>query len=105
MNSNNEETTRKTLSLHDSKSTRTKSSGNISKSLRNSASARHISPERNNVDDLSSEVSSRKRFEELCDIKNIEMGMVKVPPEILEDLINKENIEDHYDVDELPVAR
>jgi len=104
VNSNNEETTRKTLSLHDSKSTRTKSSGNISKSLRNSASARHISPERNNVDDLSSEVSSRKRFEELCDIKNIEMGMVKVPPEILEDLINKENIEDHYDVDELPVA-
>ena len=50
-------------------------------------------------------MSSRKRFEELCDIKNIEMGMVKVPPEILEDLINKENIEDHYDVDELPVAR
>ena len=51
------------------------------------------------------EVSSRSRFEQLCDIKNIELGMVKVPPEILEDLINKDNIERFYDVDELPVAR
>jgi len=49
-------------------------------------------------------VSNRKRFEELCDIKNIELGMVKVPPDILEDLINKENIEKFYDVNEIPVA-
>lgn len=31
--------------------------------------------------------------------------MVKVPPDILEDLINKESIEKFYDVNEVPVAR
>ena len=56
-------------------------------------------------DRVENEVSGRKRFEELCDIKNIELGMVKVPPDILEDLINKEKIEKSYDVDEVPVAR
>ena len=82
---------------------RTRSGGNLTKSLRSQPPPpliRTNSPERPDI-----EVSDRKRFEELCDIKNIELGMVKVPPDILEDLINKENIEKFYDVDEVPVAR
>jgi len=50
------------------------------------------------------EVSNRQKFSELCDVKNVEMGIVKVPPELLEDLIHKENIEKFYDVDPVPVA-
>ena len=78
---------------------RTKSSQNLTKSTRAPPIITTISPDREN------EVSARRRFEELCDIKNIELGMVKVPPDILEDLINKEKIEKSYDVDEVPVAR
>ena len=68
--------------------------------MKNPPIIRTSSPDRVDI-----EVSNRKRFEELCDIKNIELGMVKVPPDILEDLINKENIEKFYDVNEIPVAR
>lgn len=50
------------------------------------------------------EVSNRQKFSELCDVKNVEMGIVKVPPELLEDLIHKENIEKFYDVEQVPVA-
>ena len=51
------------------------------------------------------EVSNRKKFEDLCDVKNVEMGIVKVSPETLQDLIHKGNIETYYDVDPIPVAR
>lgn len=51
------------------------------------------------------EVSHRKKFEELCDVKNVEQGMVKVPGELLDDLIHKGRIENYYDVDDVPVAR
>jgi len=50
------------------------------------------------------EVSNRKKFSELCDVKNIELGIVKVPPELLEDLIQKEKIDKFYTVDQVPVA-
>ena len=111
--SNNEESSRKSSNSsqdsgigRESKLTRgerTRSGQNLTKSLRSQPPPpliRTNSPERTVI-----EVSDRKRFEELCDIKNIELGMVKVPPDILEDLINKENIEKFYDVDEVPVAR
>ena len=111
---NNEESSRKSsnssqdsgIGREHSKLTRgerTRSGQNLTKSLRSQPPPpliRTNSPERTVI-----EVSDRKRFEELCDIKNIELGMVKVPPDILEDLINKENIEKFYDVDEVPVAR
>lgn len=83
-----------------SRADRTRSGHNLTKSLRHPPIIRTNSPER-----VDNEVSNRKRFEELCDIKNIELGMVKVPPDILEDLINKESIEKFYDVNEVPVAR
>ena len=51
------------------------------------------------------EVSNRKKFGELCDVKNVEMGIVKVPPQLLDDLIHKGNIESYYDVEAIPVAR
>ena len=113
VSSNNEESSRKSSNSsqdsgigRESKLTRgerTRSGQNLTKSLRSQPPPpliRTNSPERTVI-----EVSDRKRFEELCDIKNIELGMVKVPPDILEDLINKENIEKFYDVDEVPVAR
>ena len=83
-----------------SRADRARSGLNLTRSLRNPPIIRTTSPER-----VDSEVSNRKRFEDLCDIKNIELGMVKVPPDILEDLINKEKIEKFYTVDEVPVAR
>jgi len=49
-------------------------------------------------------VSNRKKFEELCDVKNVEMGIVKVPPELLNDLIHNGRIENYYDIDPIPVA-
>ena len=113
VSSNNEESSRKSSnSSQDSgigreskmiRGERTRSGHNLTKSLRSQPPPpliRTNSPPRTDI-----EVSDRKRFEELCDIKNIELGMVKVPPDILEDLINKENIEKFYDVDEVPVAR
>ena len=113
VSANNEESSRKSSNSsqdsgigRESKMTRgerTRSGHNLTKSLRSQPPPpliRTNSPPRSDI-----EVSDRKRFEELCDIKNIELGMVKVPPDILEDLINKENIEKFYDVDEVPVAR
>lgn len=50
------------------------------------------------------EVSNRKKFEELCDVKNVELGIVKVPEEVLDELIHKEKLEKFYTVDEVPVA-
>ena len=52
-----------------------------------------------------SEVGERKKFGELSDVTNIEMGIVKVPRELLDELIHKEPIEKYYTVDEVPVAR
>jgi hypothetical protein len=52
-----------------------------------------------------SEVGERKKFGELSDVTNIELGMVKVPMELLDELIHKEPIEKYYTVDEVPVAR
>ena len=53
------------------------------------------------------EVGERQKFGELSDpsVTDIEMGIVKVPRELLEDLIHKEAIEKYYTVDEVPVAR
>merc|ERR1719398_640761 len=51
-----------------------------------------------------SEVGERKKFGELSDVTNIEMGIVKVPRELLDELIHKEPIEKYYTVDEVPVA-
>ena len=51
------------------------------------------------------EVSHRKKFEELCDVKNVELGIVKVPRELLNDLIHQGDIESYYDVEAVPVAR
>lgn len=52
-----------------------------------------------------SEVGERKKFGELSDLTSVELGMVKVPPELLQDLIHKEPIERYYTIDEVPVAR
>ena len=61
---------------------------------------RTVSPETADV-----EVSNRKKFEELCDVKNVELGIVKVPEEVLDELIHKEKLDKFYTVDEVPVAR
>ena len=110
VNTNNEESSRKSSNSSQdsgigresklSRGDRTRSGQNLTKSIKNTPIIRTSSPDRVDL-----EVSNRKRFEELCDIKNIELGMVKVPPDILEDLINKENIEKFYEIDEIPVAR
>jgi len=108
-NSNSEESSRKSSNSSQdsgigrepklSRIDRPRSGHSVTKSGRTAPIIRTISPE---IVDL--EVSNRKKFEELCDLKNIELGIVKVPPELLEDLIHKENIEKYYDVDEVPVA-
>jgi len=108
-NSNSEESSRKSSNSSQdsgigrepklSRVDRTRSGQSVTKSGRTAPIIRTISPE---IVDI--EVSNRKKFEELCDLKNIELGIVKVPPELLEDLIHKENIEKYYDVDEVPVA-
>ena len=110
VNTNNEESSRKSSNSSQdsgigresklSRGDRTRSGQNLTKSIKNTPIIRTSSPDR-----VDQEVSNRKRFEELCDIKNIELGMVKVPPDILEDLINKDNIEKFYEIDEIPVAR
>lgn len=110
VNPNNEESSRKSSNSSQdsgigresklSRGDRTRSGQNLTKSMKNTPIIRTSSPDRVDL-----EVSNRKRFEELCDIKNIELGMVKVPPDILEDLINKDNIEKFYEIDEIPVAR
>ena len=110
VNTNNEESSRKSSNSSQdsgigresklSRGDRTRSGQNLTKSIKNTPIIRTSSPDRVDL-----EVSNRKRFEELCDIKNIELGMVKVPPDILEDLINKDNIEKFYEIDEIPVAR
>ena len=61
---------------------------------------RTVSPEAVDI-----EVSHRKKFEELCDVKNVELGIVKVPRELLNDLIHQGDIESYYDVEAVPVAR
>ena len=110
VNTNNEESSRKSSNSSQdsgigresklSRGDRTRSGQNLTKSIKNTPIIRTSSPDRVDL-----EVSNRKRFEELCDIKNIELGMVKVPPDILEDLINKDKIEKFYEIDEIPVAR
>ena len=109
-NSNSEESSRKSSNSSQdsgigrepklSRVDRPRSGNSVTKSGRTAPIIRTISPE---IVDL--EVSNRKKFEELCDLKNIELGIVKVPRELLEDLIHKENIEKYYDVDPVPVAR
>lgn len=108
-NSNSEESSRKSSNSSQdsgigrepklSRVDRPRSGNSVTKSGRTAPIIRTISPE---IVDL--EVSNRKKFEELCDLKNIELGIVKVPRELLEDLIHKENIEKYYDVDPVPVA-
>jgi len=108
-NSNSEESSRKSSNSSQdsgigrepklSRVDRARSGQSVTKSGRTAPIIRTISPE---IVDL--EVSNRKKFEELCDLKNIELGIVKVPRELLEDLIHKENIEKYYDVDQVPVA-
>ena len=83
-----------------SRADRSRSGHSQTKSAKPTPIIRTISPEFVDV-----EVSNRKKFEELCDLKNIELGIVKVPPDLLEDLIHKENIEKYYEVEEVPVAR
>ena len=51
------------------------------------------------------EVGERQKFGELSDVTNIEMGIVRVPRELLEELIHLEPIEKYYTVDPVPVAR
>ena len=56
---------------------------------------------------------SRRRFEELLKVDgdddqvmgNVELGMVRVPSELLVDLIHHGDIQHYYDVDAVPVAR
>ena len=107
VNNTSEESSRKSSNSsqdsgigRESKQSRDKVRSSLNKSLRAPPIITTTAPDR-----VENEVSGRKRFEELCDIKNIELGMVKVPPDILEDLINMENIEKFYDVEEKPVAR
>ena len=70
------------------------------RTTKNNPIIRTISP-----DTVEVEVPFRKKFEELCDVKNVELGIVKVPPELLEDLIHKGDIENYYDIEAVPVAR
>ena len=51
------------------------------------------------------EVGERRKFGELSDVTNIEMGIVKVPRELLEEVIHLEPIERYYTVEQVPVAR
>jgi len=50
------------------------------------------------------EVSNRAKFGELCDVKHVDMGIVRVPAELLNDLIHAGRIENYYDIDPVPVA-
>jgi hypothetical protein len=49
----------------------------------------------------------RARLEELWreDLKNIELGIVRVPGELLAELFHPGDIHTHYEVDAVPVAR
>lgn len=108
-NGSNEESTRKSSNSsqdsgigRDVKSSRPDrpKSGHSGAKTRSNPTIRTLSPETVEI-----EVSNRKKFEELCDVKNVEQGIVKVPPELLDDLIHKGNIESYYEVESIPVAR
>ena len=51
------------------------------------------------------EDEERAKFDRLWDVKTIEDGRVRILPQMLDDLIRKENIEKFYIVDDKPVAR
>ena len=106
----NEESTRKSSSSSqdsgigrdikpNNRQERTKIAQSVSKS-KTAPVIRTTSPET-----VELEVSNRKKFEDLCDVNNVEMGIVKVSLELLQDLIHKGTIETYYDVDPVPVAR
>jgi len=71
----------------------------VAKAKNNNPIIRTTSPETVEI-----EVSNRKKFEELCDVANVELGIVKVPAELLDDLIHQGAIENYYDVEAVPVA-
>jgi len=82
---------------------RTRNNNNNNNRRHNPPIIRTASPETPWVG-AESEVGERKKFGELSDVTNIEMGIVKVPRELLDELIHKEPIEKYYTVDEVPVA-
>lgn len=47
----------------------------------------------------------QEKFKQLWKVKTIEQGMVRVPSNMLEDLINKDSIGSIFDLEEKPVAR
>ncbi len=51
------------------------------------------------------EESSREKFSKLWKVKTIAHGMVRVPIELLDELVAKENITDIFHVEDTPVAR
>ena len=48
---------------------------------------------------------SQAKFRRLWETREVEQGMVKLPTEILEGLINKEDISNIFELEEKPVAR
>ncbi len=51
------------------------------------------------------ESDQQRKFRELWNVKTIEHGMVRIPPQTLEELICKDNIEKFFRLEEKPVAR
>ena len=53
----------------------------------------------------STELSQSAKLDELWKDRKIEQGMVRIPTNLLDDLIRKESIENFYIVEDTPVAR
>jgi hypothetical protein len=45
------------------------------------------------------------KFDGLWDVKTIENGLIRIPTQLLEELISEESIEKFYDIEDTPVAR
>ena len=51
------------------------------------------------------ELAEREKFDQLWKVKTVDMGKVRIPPNLLDDLIRKESIEEFYVIEDKPVAR
>lgn len=51
------------------------------------------------------DLEERAKFDKLWEVKSVDMGRVRIPPNVLDDLIRKEHIEKFYVIEDKPVAR
>ncbi len=85
----------------DSSATTSTGSSSVGSDHTGSVNAAH----RVGVGGVPTKVREETKFDGLWDVKTIENGVVRIPTQLLDELISKESIEKFYEVEDKPVAR